>query len=436
MLSVAAMKEKYPDIFTSEGRLNLQVKTFGSKESFEAAMADAEKTSDVNYAIDSTFIRDENGNLKFDAEVKGNNITECGKQFYDMYNLVEECLERGVKVILPTPVDYDEEWDGYTGERILGLKYICADTSEFIKTILAEKEGVDFVDFYAVQLELKKQLQAEDSTKSYTYDRKHFTGMVAPYAIASTFMVDMYGKNLIHGENATKVTDYAAKTEILADGSIVTSNASVSELSVGESAVSFLYKPHGISIGYVSDFQKAKAILGDDEVYIEDIAKYAQNMNQEIIKVSGLADGSYKIKMGTYTLTGTYTAEELAEGVDISCDANNPSRLVSDLIIKEINAKKSLFSKLTNMAYVRQNYLLPYGVNDRTDSREVVESRINEAHASAVASGSSFGASSTAKFMENYDALDDIHSEIDLHSYNVKKLMDFDAYQVVIEKAN
>ena len=63
-----------------------------------------------------------------------------------------------------------------------------------------------------------------------------------------------------------------------------------------------------------------------------------------IIKVASLEAGDYKITIDGNVLTKTYTAEELAQGVNIAIDENNPaqiqSKLAYDATVKKIKKRR------------------------------------------------------------------------------------------------
>ncbi len=428
VLDVDAMKEAVPAAFTSEGRLNLKAVTYATDDAFNAAFADVEKTALVNYTIDKTF--------PLDLNTKSNNITEYTKFIYDLEALIADFHERGIDVILPTPVDYDEQLVNATGtsERIIGLKYIWADVDSYMKTELANRDGVAVVDYFAAQLELKGQLQENGADGSLMpSDRKHFKGMEGPYACATALMTDLIGKSLVLNSDATKadtlMTDYVASVSISANGEISASNASVTDYTALTNGVSFNYKPHGVSMAQVETLVKVREMLA--EAKYEDTARYAENPNKEIIQIAGLdADTTYSIKIGESTLAATYTGAELAEGVDISLDANNPSRLVTSAIVDQLYTKRTNLAKLRNMSYVRETELFKRGVNDATATREQIFAVLDEIIAEKPEGN--YARTTAEQYKEYYDIQDSFYSTVDLCDYNVKALLDFDAYTVTV----
>ena len=102
-------------------------------------------------------------------------------------------------------------------------------------------------------------------------------------------------------------------------GSIVTDTATVSDLSYSANGVSYNYLAGALPLYAKSDEYKYAENYGVD---------ITNTMNKEIIKVTGLADGTYTIKMDGVEVCKV-TAQELENGVNIGIMDNNPGQIQS-----------------------------------------------------------------------------------------------------------
>ena len=112
-----------------------------------------------------------------------------------------------------------------------------------------------------------------------------------------------------------------------------TRKATVTLTSVTPTRVEYEYLPKAIPFAYTSYYKLFEATWG---------VPITENINQEIIKVTGLTEGTYKITIGGSTLSKTYTSAELAEGVNIAIDEKNPAQ------IQAISAYSLAVTKVAN----------------------------------------------------------------------------------------
>jgi hypothetical protein len=427
-IGVEQTKAKYPGIFTQQGRINFSSVKYDSLDEFNAAYADVERLAFVKHAVDATF--------PVDLENQAANITEFSKSMYSYYHFVCELASKGITVFPTTPINYDEEWEHTTlGERIIGIKYVHDDTTEFLKNAFADMDRVEVIDFSAPSLELKYQLHEESNfTKSYTNDRKHFTGMnTAACGIATTTMVDMLGKNIIFGKDETVGKDYVAYSEISTDGKVKADNSDVTDVKIEDGVLSFSYKPHGVSIASFEGLMEARQKLSNGK-FEEGIEKYGENVNKEIIKVTGLDDGkTYTISMDGAKLKQTFTGAELAAGVDISLDKNNPSAQVVKKILEALETKRANATKIRGLGYVRETQLFKRGIDDSVATREELMKVLDDILAE-FPDKNNYTHKTALNYKEMYDTLHEYYARVDLNDYKVKKLLDFDPYKVVIEE--
>ncbi len=421
-IGIDKMKEQYPGAFTEEGRVNFKTVTYANVDEFNEAIKDTDYAAIVKFAVDS----------KLAEDMTDTNVTEFEKMMNAYRTIITKCREAGIEVIVATPVDYVEENTTTNSERCIGVKYTFELLVEYAKTVLDEIEGVGVIDYYTPQMEAKAA-----GVTLVSSDMKHFsfgaTEARGPYILGNAFMSDML-KVANSGADtfvADFISDYASFVQYAADNT---------------NGITFSYKPTGVSMAAV-DAISATANYNNVLTSARSLISDKTNYNKEIIKVTGLdANATYSVKIGESTLAETYTGAQLAEGVDISLDANNPYAAKANAIATLVAKKRAIVSSLRDMSYVHENgliYLLGgHLATDEGISRELVEEKIDYILAAEPVLGSNgkyyqysgYIINCANVFMDRYDNYDDYLSQIDLYNYQIKQLLDFDALDVVITK--
>ena len=204
-------------------------------------------------------------------------------------------------------------------------------------------------------------------------------------------------------------------------------------ISYTDGTISFSYKPNGVSMASIDTLVEVRENLGKAEYYATE--RFAENPNKEMFKIEGLdAEKSYKITIGASTLAQTFTGEELAQGVDISCVAGNPSIAVMNKIVDQLYTKRTNIAKLRNMSYVRETELYKRGVDDSVATKDEIFAALDAIIAEKPVGN--YARTTAEQYKEYYDIQDSFFSTINLCDYNVKKLLDFEPYTVTISEAN
>lgn len=125
-----------------------------------------------------------------------------------------------------------------------------------------------------------------------------------------------------------------AEVEInAADGNINAQNASVSVKERNANALSYTYNPYALPMAYSDAYKNAEKNWN---------LNISDEINREIIKITNLDSGTYTVSMDSAVI-GTYTAEELTNGINIAVNANNPGQIQSkeaySLVDKKIRAE-------------------------------------------------------------------------------------------------
>ena len=251
--------------------------------------------------------------------------------------IINKCMEAGISLTIITPSAFDDT-EGFTEAtrenapevNTYGLRKI----SEKL-TVLAEEYDIPLVDLWTPTTEFTnyaRSVYGETGAIIAGNDRCHPGEQGGTY-MAYQFIKQQDGNPII------------AKVEIDAEnGTKTAENADVNLTSVGDSKIVYEYLPKAIPFAYTTYYQ---ALEGWDATITEDI-------NQEIIKITGLSEGTYSIKIGENTLTKTYTALELADGINIAVDENNPAQIQSKAAYEKAKIKVTNESQYRNSAFSEQ----------------------------------------------------------------------------------
>ncbi len=135
-------------------------------------------------------------------------------------------------------------------------------------------------------------------------------------------------------------TDTVADVTIDINGQATAANATVTNVNRSGNTVSYTYLANALPLSANSYYKNVDNL---DGIAMAD-------MNKEIIRVSGLVAGNYTIKMDGVSL-GTFSAAELAAGVNIAELANNPGQVQAQQVYNYVNKKASAESTLNRLDY-------------------------------------------------------------------------------------
>jgi lysophospholipase L1-like esterase len=213
----------------------------------------------------------------------------------------------GVRLTLIQPSPFDDVTRPPNFEG--GYNEVLVKYGEFLKD-LAQKEGVDTADLNtSVVAALKKAFEADpDTAKKIIQDRVH-PGPAGQLLMAAA---------LLKAWNAPAVVSEA---EFDARGQfpqlIQSTNTTISDMpaaSKGDKAVRWRQLDRALPMPIdLKDPVMALAVRSSDVV---------ESLDQQTVKVSGLKDATYRLAIDGGEV-GTYTKEQLAEGVNIAT-ANTP----------------------------------------------------------------------------------------------------------------
>ena len=256
---------------------------------------------------------------------------------------IEMCIEKGISVTIVTSfiLDHDIVPKGSGFDYPRNVNDYGLRRMEEIAVELGKEYDIPVIKQWTATNEITKEVREK-------------------YASADTLVIA--GSDGLHPEEQGGFymsylfitqqggTPIVAEVEIDAlTGQKVTNRADVAVTDFSDSRVEYEYLAHAIPLAYTKHYKtwESWGINVTDE------------LNNEIIKISNLDAGNYSIIIDGNKLTKTYTAEELAEGVNIAIDENNPAQIQSQLAyeatIKKVNNESAFRSIATTEQAIRNH---------------------------------------------------------------------------------
>jgi lysophospholipase L1-like esterase len=243
----------------------------------------------------------------------------------DMEKLVARLKERGVAAILAGPSIYDETMVAAGLNQIGGNDNIRA-CMEQLREISA-RDGLGFVDFNTPLLEINARLQKDNPSATIIGGDRVHPGAEGHWAMALAFL------------QAQGMDPFVAKVVVDAGpGTVIeTHRCRVDAVTKDGDGVSFTYRPEALPLPSDPSCQKADAVIG-----------LTAALNQELIAVRGLKPGRYAVSMNTRPL-GSFTAEQLVEGVNIATLAGNPGQQTAQRVQALVNERRSFEQRIRQL---------------------------------------------------------------------------------------
>lgn len=240
--------------------------------------------------------------------------------------LQKKLTENGAELILMGPTYWNEftSQSASSPEIIEGYNNEIRRVNNYLKDYAYDK-GICYVDLNTPLT--KAMLYNTRKNSSYltlfnSADRTH-PNEAGHYIMAYSFLKSQGESGLV----ASADIDAQNKT-----ASAI--NAQVSNISADNSNISFTYKPKSLPLAADTYLRQTEQVIAIND-----------ELNREIIKVSGLQDGSYSIKMNSNTVMENVSSDELSEGVNIADAQNNPNQQQALLVKGIINLRSEIEKK-------------------------------------------------------------------------------------------
>jgi lysophospholipase L1-like esterase len=281
------------------------------------------------------------------AEVATKNIALAKER----YAVLDENLKQqaGVRKIFILGSPYDETTTSNQNRLYHGKAAAFGQLIDF-QEAAAKKNNYGVIDFHHPMLAINQREQAKDAAFSLTpNDRVHPDNdghMVMAYLFLKT-----------QGFTGKPVADVA----INAGSSKVVKaiNSTVKNVTGSNTGTAFDYLANALPypVDTISRAWGNKKKQSDALALIP----FTKEMNQELITVSGLKDGNYKLLIDNQTIS-TYSAKQLADGVNLSEQTRTP-QYQQAIQIRELNEERwEIERRLRNYAFIEFDLLKAKGL--------------------------------------------------------------------------
>ena len=258
------------------------------------------------------------------AEQMEANQTRIDNCINNITQLVNKLVAADTAVTLMTPSIYDTR-DYSTTTNYKGVNSALTEVAEREKTLVSEL-GLGIINLHDHMNMLNNKVLTSGVEEMIGSDRVHPNSKGA-YVIAYNVINHWFPNSGL-----------VANVEIDAsNGSFKAENATVKEVNVADGEVSYYYTPKALPWYYGYNYQQVEA---------NGYLNITDELNREIIKVTGLeASTTYTIKFNGEEVT-TATGSQLASGVNIATIATNPGQIAGKAVYDNIDAKRKLVVEL------------------------------------------------------------------------------------------
>ncbi len=248
------------------------------------------------------------------------NMTANIEASFENYKKIVEWCKKNGKGVTFTPMTLYDESDDFESTLSYGVCYGANHAFGMLSDRLeayAKEEGIPFIDTWGMSNEYTNRIRAntDPAVVNYIQSKKGYVLLGSDGLHHSSEGGYVVGYIIARGQETDPIV---ASVEIDATTSgVVTEDATVTNLTASSTGVSYTYLAKALPL-----YAKAAGYVHGEKLGID----ITNTINKEIIKVSGLAEGTYSITMdGAEVIKAT--AEELAAGVNIATLENNPGQI-------------------------------------------------------------------------------------------------------------
>ncbi len=282
--------------------------------------------------------------------------------------LIEECISRNIELTIVTPPLHDERDIDFfnSNSEVSGKNDALTALSTELKT-LADKYELNVYDINTLTNSITVKNTGTDSVIQ-SEDRTHPTN--------TGYMIMAYG--YIKAMEQDKVKPVAEVEISVDDKTKTTDNCDISDLQITENGVSYKYSPKASPFAASEEYKKAEAL----------VATLTNEINREIIKITGLESGEYSITFNGSEASKTYSDTELATGINIATLTENPNQQRAKkalaLLFPKGETKRSYVSKLRGIAttihYNNIDFGGKYDLDDPTEYQAFLNAQSKSAY--------------------------------------------------------
>lgn len=265
--------------------------------------------------------------LKFYAKNEADENSKAARQAAieqyaaNLTNLVEGLRKADVRVTLLTPTIYEQNADTGTANH-LGYNEALRNCAKEVKKI-AQQFDLPVIDLHAAMDAINCAAQKADSNFTLVgRDRVHPAGlghMVIAYVLLK----------------AQEMPSCVSKTVLAADSANIIEqlNCKISNLRASQEELSFDCLEAALPFPVPAGAQGAMKLT-----------PFQQDLNEELLKVTGLKDGRYTLSIDGQAV-GQYDAAELASGVNLAANTKTP-QYQQALAVAALNTKRHMLESV------------------------------------------------------------------------------------------
>ncbi|WP_276499483.1 cellulase family glycosylhydrolase [Pontibacter litorisediminis] len=248
-----------------------------------------------------------------------------------MEQVIQRLLQAGTKVILQKPSIYDQTGD-LPAENMYGVNDALERCTGIIDE-LAQQYNLKVVDYWTILDSLNQQVQSTNPKASLISNDRIHPGTVGNFIMAYQFLKD------------TGAPRFVSEVSIDRGRLKRSKGCTVTEITATDSLLEFRYLAQ--SLPFPVPAEAAPAL---------ELVPFTQELNTEILKVSGLATGVYALTIDG-TFVRNYTREELGKGVNLALEQHTPQYRQAVQVRAQASLYRSLQRKLRDIRRVEINYL-------------------------------------------------------------------------------
>jgi lysophospholipase L1-like esterase len=273
----------------------------------------------------------------------------------NMRQLVQKLKNEGVTVTLITPSPYDDTAQ-IDAQNLTGVNAALGEYGDYARQLAAE-EDLAVIDFHDAMTALNEELQADDP--GFTLigpDRVHPR---APGHFVMAYLV---------------LTAQGAPAEV----SRVSIDASTLEAQTVRAQVSDVTTPRGGGLIFTCEEEALPFPIADEVAPALDYVPFTEELNQEILSVTGLPGGSYALSIDQKPV-GTFTAEALAVGINLAILTDTPQYQQALRVLALVKQWRNEVATLRGLALIEHTQLkdMPQPV-DFEQARPQLEEKLQQ----------------------------------------------------------
>ena len=233
----------------------------------------------------------------------------------NMDELARRLHEMGTRLIFITPSIYDQTGHQET-ENLFGVNDALGQCGEMGRRLAAKYQG-GVVDFHGPMSRINAELQARDPQATLVGKDRVHPGEMGHLVMAYCFLK---GQGMTATVSAVTLDAVAGKT-------LQTDRCTVTGVKQESGGLSFTQQAEALPFPVVGDARKALSLV-----------PWMQELDREMLTVSGLAPGSYALEIDGKSVQ-TNSAAEFAQGINL---AENPAtpEYQQALAVKAINDQR------------------------------------------------------------------------------------------------